>query len=135
MTQQSTLIELEKLFDFLGTDKGTQSCLYCDGLCCDKNNEFDLNSASTYWNCSKCKASFAKQDICGYITHLTFSIKTNIIVTYYRDEACFNCFRTGPNEEVSTKSTRIPLFELQISNFKLDEEQLYNKLKTYLLFS
>lgn len=133
-------------------DRENPRCLYCDNDCDVNFNGEYIAGSSIQYNvdiliCQKCKEVFEihseQQSVEDQTEYLGFSFTCKQYYVYYAYKS--GEFHLGKNTESFTAiknpinfiwwrvahSTVLPWFEVSFS----DKEKLYNKLKTYILFS
>lgn len=119
------LKQLAEFREVIGED--SLRCLYCPGMCdCETNTTVDQNTFNSV-EINKCK--LCKEKFIFYY----FLLDTLTGCTFTCNDVCVYVGETGCSLKINGTlgDADIPLTDFDFS----DKEALYNKLKTYLLFS
>ena len=100
-------------------------CLYCAADCSTNHGKLAM-AIYTAYDCTSCGEYFSTY-LVGDAFELQFTCKEYCII-YLHGELIFNVDNTMIDAD---ELTEIPIFDIDFS----DKEKLYNKLKTYLIFT
>jgi hypothetical protein len=106
-------------------------CLYCQGRCDVSQKASGYPDLVTYtYSCQKCQEVFESNTIDGKYFAFSFTCKNFKVFQNYGANN-FGLDKKGPDLDFTYKYVWIPYFDINFSQ----KEELYHKIKTYILFA